>query len=450
MLAAIRLDFDPSTSIFGTSVRLDTLAVAGAIFAALLVAALLAGRSGRRPGPDDEGERPLRRDDLILIAFGAAPGAAVGGRIGYGLIHLDYYQTDPLALFDPFRGGMELTIAVLLGSVTAIAVARLLAAPIGRWLGMASVPLLLALGLGKLAMVLGGTGQGGFSDASYATQYARSGLWGSANADLAAIPSQALEGGLVLGVLVVVLFVPFLLRLRFPDWGRIVRIGLAPRRDWLLLSGGYRYLTVLVLWAMVRFAAVSTWRDARVLGSLMAEQLILIGAIVLLVAGPIEIWAIRHAWAGYAARRLTDQEKEARAQEKEARAAEAKAVAAAAAEKVARRTAERRAAADEARLAAEAVVAAEDARLAAEAKATADAAATDADPATATDAEPADATEANVPVETGEIGTVEAQAVAPEIEPHPVEAADEVKQTGKFVQAKGKLPKTKNAAETAD
>jgi hypothetical protein len=171
---------------------------------------------------------------------------------------------------------------------------------------------------------------------------------------------------------------------------------------------------------------------------------------VLLVAGPIEIWAIRHAWAGYAARRLTDQEKEARAQEKEARAAEAKAVAAAAAEKVARRTAERRAAADEARLAAEAVVAAEDARLAAEAKATADAAATDADPATATDAEPADATEANVPVETGEIGTVEAQAVAPEIEPHPVEAADEVKQTGKFVQAKGKLPKTKNAAETAD
>jgi prolipoprotein diacylglyceryltransferase len=433
MLAAIHLNFDPSVAIFGTSVRLDTLAFAGAILVALLLAAVLAGRSGRRPGPDDEGERPLRRDDLILIAFGVVPGAVAGGRIGYGLIHLDYYQSDPLALFDPFRGGMELTVAVLLGSLTAIAVAKLLAAPVGRWLGVASVPLLLALGLGKLAMVLGGAGQGNFSDASYATQYVRPGLWGSANADLAAIPSQALEGGLVLGVVVVVLLVPFLLRLRLPDWGRIVRIGLAPRRDWMLLSGGYRYLTVLVLWAMARFAAASTWRDAKVLGSLVAEQLILIGAVVLLIAGPIEVWAIRHAWAGHAARRLTDREKEARA-------AEAKAVAAAAAERVARRTAERRDAAEEARFAAEAVVAAEEARLAAAAKAAAEV------EAAANAPEDAAASE----VATPETTAADEPAAAAEIAPRPAELAGEVEKAGKFVQAKGQLPETADVAETAD
>jgi hypothetical protein len=39
-------------------------------------------------------------------------------------------------------------------------------------------------------------------------------------------------------------------------------------------------MTVLGLWAIVRFAAAFTWRDARVLGPFGADQLIL-----LLVAG---------------------------------------------------------------------------------------------------------------------------------------------------------------------
>ena len=35
----------------------------------------------------------LRADDLIFIAVGVVPGAVIGGRIGYGLLHLDYYAT---------------------------------------------------------------------------------------------------------------------------------------------------------------------------------------------------------------------------------------------------------------------------------------------------------------------------------------------------------------------
>lgn len=316
MTAAIRLDFDPSTSVFGLSIRVETLALAGVILLVLVITALLAGRSGAAAGVDGaEAARRLRRDDLILIAFGAVPGAVIGGRLGYGLIHLDYYQTDLRALFDPSRGGMELTLAVLLGSLTAISVARLLAAPIGRWLSVAAVPLLVGLGLGKLTMVLGGAGQGLYSDASYATLYVRPGPWGSVNADLAAVPSQALEGTLVLAVLAAVLVVPFLVRLSLTRRRVIARPALAPRRDWAMLTGGRRFLTLLGLWAVARFVAVFTWRDAHVFGSLAAEQLILIGVLALAFGGPLVVAGWRRARVGVRALRASRRERRAEAAE---------------------------------------------------------------------------------------------------------------------------------------
>jgi hypothetical protein len=210
---------------------------------------------------------------------------------------------------------MELTLAVLLGSLTAISVARLLAAPLGRWLGVAAVPLLLGLGLGKLTMVLGGAGQGLYSDASYATVYLRPGPWGSTNADLAAVPSQALEGVLVLSAVVLVLAVPFLLRLRFLDWWIVVRPALAPRRDWSLLTGGRRFLTLLALWAVARFVAAFTWRDAHVLGPLGTEQLALIGLAALAIAGRLVVLGLRRLRVGVPARRAVRNERRARAAE---------------------------------------------------------------------------------------------------------------------------------------
>jgi len=250
VLAAIRLDFDPSTTVFGLSIRLETLALAGVIFLVVLLAALASGRSRVSVSPADGvavAEMPkLRRDDLILMAFGAVPGAVVGGRLGYALVHLDYYRAYPKAITDPGQGGFDLTLGVVVGTLTAIAVARLLAAPVGRWLSVASIPVLLGLGLGKLTMVLGGAGQGSYSGASWATSYAGSGPWGSLNPNYPAAPSQAIEGCLVLAVAILVLFVPFALRLQVRRWWRVVYPGLAPRRQWSALTGGRRYMTVSV------------------------------------------------------------------------------------------------------------------------------------------------------------------------------------------------------------
>jgi prolipoprotein diacylglyceryltransferase len=288
MPAVTTLDFDPTTSLFGLDVRLETLALAAVIFFVLLIAAFSSGRmqAAMMAGleEDEERPRPLRRDDLLLIAFGAVPGAVVGARVDYGLIHADYFSQDWTRLLDPAQGGLALTLGVVLGTGTAIAVAVLLNAPVSRWLHVAAVPLLLGLGLGKLAMLLGGDGQGQFSDGPWAVAFAGPGPWQSANPDVPATASQAIEGALVLLAALAVMVVPLLLRLRLRRWGFVVRPGLAPNLKIGLLTGYGRFLTVVVLWAAIRFGVAFTWRDALVLDQFDVEQLILAGAIVFFVA----------------------------------------------------------------------------------------------------------------------------------------------------------------------
>ncbi len=281
VLAVIRLDFDPTVTWFGLTVRLETLAIAAALFLAITLAGIGAGRMQSRldrseGNGDAEGLPRLRRDDLILIAFGAVPGAVLGGRLGYGLIHFDYYSANPAALADPGQGSFALTLGVLFGLFGALGVARLLAAPIGRWLHVASVPLLIGLSLSKFAMMLGGAGQGSYSDASWTTSYVRPGPWESANPGLSAVPSQALEGGLVLLVALLILVGPVFARFRLRRWRRIVRPGWVARLDWAALRGASRFVTALCLWAIVRLVAAFTWRDAQVLGPFGAEQLVLV------------------------------------------------------------------------------------------------------------------------------------------------------------------------------
>ena len=314
MLATIRLDFDPSSSVFGLSIRLETLALAGVVLLVLILAAIGSGRIGAGAiAADDEARRAiprLRRDDLILIAFGAVPGAVVGGRLDYLLLHLDYYQANNAAITDPARGGYGLTLAVVLGTFTAIAVARLLAAPVGRWLGVAATPVLLGLGLSKLAMALGGAGQGDYSTASWATAYVHSGDWGSINPSFPATPSQLLEGGLVLAAVVLLVIPPALLRFRLRRWGPLARPGVAPRHDWRYLSGWRRYLAAVGLWAAARFAVSFTWRDAHVLGQLNVEQiilLVLVAMTILAMLTPDVARMVRRRWIALAARRAADQ-----------------------------------------------------------------------------------------------------------------------------------------------
>jgi hypothetical protein len=310
VLDVISFDFDPTLSPFGLTVRLETIALAFVIFAMLAFAAIQAGRMRAQaeaattaareeknraampvlphglalePPPivrkvRGRGDDPmrLRRDDLILIAFGAVPGAILGGRIDYAIIHWDYFSVDWSRLWDPGQGDLALTLAVVLGTITAAAVAGLLGAPISRWLHVAATPLLLGLGLGKLVMMLGGEGQGQYSNVWWATRYIGPGTWQSANPATPALPSQAVEGLAVLGLAVLIVAVPFALRFRIHRRGKLLAPALAPELRWVILSGYCRFVTAVGLWAAVRLAVASTWRDATVLGQYRAEQLILI------------------------------------------------------------------------------------------------------------------------------------------------------------------------------
>src|SRR5882762_7077554 len=152
MTAVIAFDFDPYFHLGDGAARWETLGVAAAIFVAMLVAAV-----GTR-------SLELRRDDLIFVVLGIVPGAVVGGRLGYVLLHPAFFNANPAAIIDPAVGSLQLSLGVLGGSLTGGAVAALLEGSPGRWFHVATLPFLLATGIGKLAAVLGGDGQGLPSD----------------------------------------------------------------------------------------------------------------------------------------------------------------------------------------------------------------------------------------------------------------------------------------------
>jgi prolipoprotein diacylglyceryltransferase len=318
VLAVISLDFDPTVSPLGLPVRLETLVLAAVV---LLVMVLIAIRAGRaRPVGDDAapatGRRSgrLRRDDLILLAFGAVPGAIVGGRLGYGLIHFDFYSVNQGALLDPAGGGLGLTLAVAIGTVSAMAVARLLSAPVGRWLGVARGPVLLGLGLGKLATLLGGAGQGAYSNSPWATSYAGPGPWESLNAGYAALPSQALEGVLVLVALgLLVVGIPALASIRVEVTRKAIVIGLRQRGHTVPRGEGRGFAIGLIFWAIARFVAAFTWRDAQIVGPLNGEQLVLSGFVCILLVIVVAPSVRRGFHALIAARPKADAEKPAQA-----------------------------------------------------------------------------------------------------------------------------------------
>jgi len=263
--AIIQLSFDPYLRFNGQGIRWATIALVGVVFVALLLAALAAGRRPSGAGPG----RAVRRDDLLFIVLGIVPGAVIGGRLGYVLIHLDYYRANPGLVIDPSSGGLALSGAIVLGTLTGIYVAGLLEAPIGRWLDIAAVGLFVALGLGKLSQVLDGSGQGILSSASWATAYIGPGPWGVLGPDLPALPVQVFEAIGDAGLLVAVLAL-----------GRLASFQ---------GGQGRRFAVALAGWAIVRFVVAWWWRDAAVLGSLKVEQLldlaILLIALVAL-AGP--------------------------------------------------------------------------------------------------------------------------------------------------------------------
>lgn len=266
--------YSPIVTIGGFAFRLDTIALALVILASLVVAARIAhrtpvdpSRDADAPGSDPDEPNHLRADDLLYIAVAALPGAVVGGRLGYVLLHLDYYQANPDALFDMTQGGLTLSLAVVGGFLTATIVARLLGVPVGRWMHAAVLPLLLALAGGKVAMALGGSGQGAPWDGAWATAYLGAGPWGSLAPEIPSHAAQVYEALATVGVLVAM--------------GSLLALGAFGRRT------GTAFLLGLALWAGARAAVASTWRDPVVVGPLRMEQAvslgIALGALVLML-----------------------------------------------------------------------------------------------------------------------------------------------------------------------
>ena len=261
-LAVITITLDPVLRLSDTSsVRYETIAVAIVLLLGLVVAARIGSRTPSGD-PEDPGAR-LRIDDLVFISVGAVPGAIVGGRLGYVLDHLDYYGANSSAILDPAQGGLTLSLAVPLGILTGALIARLLGAPVARWMGVLALPLVFVLAAGKLVGVLGATGQGAVSDLPWATAYAGPGPWGSLAADLPAHPAQVYEAALLAAT------VPLLYLL--------CRLFDSPRR------AGAALFIALGLWAAVRLVVASTWRDPTVAGPLRMEQLLAL--VVIVVAG---------------------------------------------------------------------------------------------------------------------------------------------------------------------
>jgi prolipoprotein diacylglyceryltransferase len=267
-IAVIAFDFDPLYRLGdGLVVRWQTVALAAVVAACLIVAGLLARRASLRP------------DDLLYIAVGAVPGAVIGGRLGQLAILPEAFHVGPLSLLDPAIGGLELGLGVVGGSLTGAYVGRLLGAPVGRWAHTLALPLLVALGGGKLAMALGGSGQGSPLDALWATAYLGPGPWGSLAPELASHPAQLYEGiaTLVLALMLVL--------------GGVANDSSA--------KDGHLLLVVVGAWAAVRAVVSITWRDPAALGPLPVAGVlaagIVVSAAVMLIA--TSLWSQRRTRA---------------------------------------------------------------------------------------------------------------------------------------------------------
>jgi prolipoprotein diacylglyceryltransferase len=240
--AVIAFDFDPLLHLGDGVVRWETIGIAAAIFAALVVA----GLSIRSLG--------LRLDDLLFVVLGIVPGAVVGGRLGYAFLHPAWFGADPGRILDPSVGSLELTLAVVGGALTGAMVAVLLDGQPGRWLHAATLPTLLALAGGKLATVLGGQGQGQPWDGAWATAYPGPGPWGSLAPQVPSHPSQVYEALATVAILVVVMGLLAIPALRRPD--------------------GRAFLIAIGAWAVGRAVVATTWRDPVVSGPFRLEQVL--------------------------------------------------------------------------------------------------------------------------------------------------------------------------------
>ncbi len=268
MPAVITFAFDPLLHLGDLTIRVETVFLAGIILAGLLVVTLIA-RITPVAGPYVPAPT-LRPGDLSFLILGIVPGAVLGGRIDYVLVHLDFYLAHPGTIVDPSQGSLGLGLAVPGAILGGIVIARLIDAPVDRWAHASVLPMLLVLAAGKLAGVLSADGQGQPVDLPWATAYLGDGPWSSLAAYLPSHPAQVYEAIATVLVLAVL--------------GLAIRAGAFARRDGSVLLLG------LALWAIGRGIVVFAWRDATLAGPIRAEQLVLL---VVAVGSFVAIQAVR-------------------------------------------------------------------------------------------------------------------------------------------------------------
>lgn len=284
ILGAIDLNFDPLLHLAGLTIRWQTIGVTVALLLALAIAALMAPEApaerpffGRREldlrplfpiAPRVEHARPvrpLRLDDMLLILAGIVPGAVVVGRVFHGLDYWSFYAGQPDKLLDPSVGSLSLLGAVVGGLMSGSYVARMIDAPVRRWADAAAVPLLVALGLGKLSQLLGGSGQGLPFDGSWAVAFTGAGPWVSTSPQMPSHPAQVYEGlWMLVGIPIVLLIAGRRHRpLRVNRW---VAWTDRTAREGALFAG------TLAWFLLGRLVVGFTWRDEPVVGGLNVEQ----------------------------------------------------------------------------------------------------------------------------------------------------------------------------------
>jgi prolipoprotein diacylglyceryltransferase len=246
-MAVVELGFSPVIELGDLGIRWQSLGVVAALLAGLAVAA----REVLRQAP------ALRLEHLVYVALGVVPGAVVGGRLAHGLAFAEYYSADPLRLVDPHAGSLSLLGAVIGGTLSAAYVTLLLRASVRRWADLAAVPLLLTLGLGKVAQLLGGSGQGQPFDGPWAVAFTGPGPWASPNPDLPAHPAQLYEAVWLLAGAALLVIRPGALR--------AVMAPLVFALGWFLAG---RVLTGF------------TWRDDPLLGPFNSEQVMALGVLL--------------------------------------------------------------------------------------------------------------------------------------------------------------------------
>jgi prolipoprotein diacylglyceryltransferase len=269
-LAAVTLDFPPIADLGPVQVPWRAIALAMAVAVAL---AWFAHRArAAMPG--------LATGDIAFIVLGAIPGAVVGGRVVHGIAYAGAYALEPDALFDPGRGTLSLAGAIVGGALTAGWLSGRLGYPARGWADAAAPAVLLAIGAGKLAMLLAGAGQGLPWDGRGGVAFGGVGPWASLDPTIPAYPTQLLEGIWALLGIPVLLLLERRPSLRRPE------------------AGGALALSAVAWWLAGRAAVAVWWRDVPVMGPWGWE-----GVIALLLFGSSVAWL---AWMTLRRRRPSD------------------------------------------------------------------------------------------------------------------------------------------------